>query len=140
MMSERVPSYFTCTLGEAARWNLKHPHSFNTVHGLIAEQARVRPNALAVGFPQCGFDDGSMSPEAAIGRQTEQRLRAPDQLSFLGLHQLSLALASRLEGQVNTAGDGRGKRTVGLLSLSSTELILTWIGLMRLGFTVLLIA
>ena len=30
--------------------------------------------------------------------------------------------------------------TIGLLSASSTDFVLTWLGLMRLGYTVLLLA
>lgn len=51
--------YFTCTLGEAARWNEAHPHPFQTVNHLIDEQADDLGQRPAVNFPGgCAGEDG----------------------------------------------------------------------------------
>lgn len=49
-MAEEDLNYFVCTLGQAAVWNEKHPHSFETINDLIDEQAEKVPDAPAVGF------------------------------------------------------------------------------------------
>lgn len=52
-------NYFTCTLGEAARWNVDHPHPFTTVNDLIDEQAKELRQRPAVNFPGgCYGEDG----------------------------------------------------------------------------------
>lgn len=52
-------NYFTCTLGEAARWNADHPHPFHTVNHLIDEQAEDLRQTPAVNFPGgCFAEDG----------------------------------------------------------------------------------
>lgn len=57
---EKTPlNYFTCTLGEAARWNIDHPHPFSTINDLIDEQAKELRQRPAVNFPgSCHGEDG----------------------------------------------------------------------------------
>lgn len=54
-MADQEPNYFVCTLGQAAQWNKKHPHSFHTINDLIDQQAELHPNDLAIGFANCKF-------------------------------------------------------------------------------------
>ena len=49
-MAEEDLNYFVCTLGQAAVWNEKHRHSFETINDLIDGQAENFPDAPAVGF------------------------------------------------------------------------------------------
>lgn len=52
-------SYFTCTLGQAAKWNEQHPHPFQTVNHLIDAQANELRQRPAVNFPgSCYTGDG----------------------------------------------------------------------------------
>lgn len=52
-------NYFTCTLGQAARWNADHPHPFSTVNDLIDAQAKELRQRPAVNFPGgCYGEDG----------------------------------------------------------------------------------
>ncbi|KAJ4420820.1 putative NRPS-like protein biosynthetic cluster [Gnomoniopsis sp. IMI 355080] len=83
-MSKTNLNYFTCTLGEAAKWNEAHPHPFETVNDLIDVQAGEMRQRPAVNFP------GGCNGE-----------------------------------------DGRAMKS---------EFILTWLGLMRLGVSVMLLA
>lgn len=59
VMEDTPLNYFTCTLGEAARWNVDHPHPFTTVNELIDEQAKELRQRPAVNFPGgCYGEDG----------------------------------------------------------------------------------
>lgn len=52
-------NYFTCTLGEAAKWNEAHPHPFETVNDLVDVQAGDLRQRPAVNFPGgCNGEDG----------------------------------------------------------------------------------
>lgn len=71
-MTETHLNYFTCTLGEAAKWNEIHPHSFKTINHLIdvqADELRQRP---AVNFPGgCTGEDGrSMKSGRRLAKDT----------------------------------------------------------------------
>lgn len=44
-------NYFVCTLGQAASFNHRSPHSFRTVNGFLDAQAQAIPHSPAVGFP-----------------------------------------------------------------------------------------
>lgn len=58
-MAETPLNYFTCTLGDAAKWNAQHPHPFATVNDLIDEQAKELRQRPAVNFPGgCYGEDG----------------------------------------------------------------------------------
>ncbi|KAK7921707.1 hypothetical protein PG985_009729 [Apiospora marii] len=119
-------NYFTCTLGEAALWkksqSTEQPTEFSTVLELIDDQGRDIPNEPAIGFAD--FSD-----------------ERPPQVTFGELKQLSCRAATVLSnrlGQPQTTPDVKG--TIGLMCASSLDFVLTWLGLMRLGYTVFLLA
>ena len=60
-------------------------------------------------------------------------------MTFKALKDLSLAASSRLAELLQLSQDGTSG-TIGLLSLSGLEFVLTWLGLMRTGCTVFLLA
>lgn len=66
-------NYFTCTLGEAARWNEVHPHPFETVNHLVDVQAEELGQRPAVNFPGgCAGEDGrAMKSGRPIWREGE---------------------------------------------------------------------
>lgn len=118
-------NYFTCTLGEAAAWNAHHPHPFHTVNHLIDEQAEDLRQRPAVNFPGGCF--------AEDGREIKS------DFTYRELRTYSLATAARLRRRLQVS-DRNASGTVGLLCSSTPEFILTWLGLMRLGISVMLMA
>ncbi|RCI16233.1 hypothetical protein L249_3145 [Ophiocordyceps polyrhachis-furcata BCC 54312] len=116
-------NYFTCTLGHGHRrrqQGLDNATPFRTVLHLIDEQARHAPSALALGFA---------SP-------------TPESLTFDELRLRSNGAAGTLASCVGPPpADAESRpRSVGLLCVSSLDFVLTWLGLMRLGWSVLLLA
>lgn len=117
------PTYFTCTLGQAAE--LGNQQSQHNVNDFIEAQAKANPDRPAVGFPAPAGRDSK-------GEWTYQ----------------SYTFSQILSGSVNTAKqllaenkESLSKRsTVGLLCPSTPEFLFTWLALMRLGHAVLLIA
>lgn len=118
-------NYFTCTLGGAARWNKEHTHPFQTVNDLIDAQARELRQRPALNF--------------AGGCHAEDGKEMKSDFTYRELRNYSLATAVRLRRRLQVASRV-GTGTVGLLCSSSTEFILTWLGLMRLGVSVMLLA
>ncbi|KAI2642168.1 hypothetical protein GGS21DRAFT_537360 [Xylaria nigripes] len=115
-MSEAEPNYFTCTLGEAVilkKQNKIPARSFYTVVELIENQAKCRPESLALGF----------------ANPFKER---PDLVSFAELDKLSRIAAAKLRETLAENSDSF-PTTVGLFSYSSLELVLSWLGLLRLG-------
>ncbi|KAF5724834.1 nonribosomal peptide synthetase [Fusarium mundagurra] len=106
-------NYFTCTLGEAARLKRKDDKAktWTTVVELIDDQAERNPDAPALGFA------------------TFTHLKSTQDTSK---HAAGI-LSTHLPKQPKSL-------KIGLLSSSSTEFVLTWLGLMRMGYTVLLLA
>ncbi|UNI15303.1 putative NRPS-like protein biosynthetic cluster [Purpureocillium takamizusanense] len=130
-MEPAKPNYFTCTLGEAA---LAECHGdagppFSSIIDVVDQQAQRRPDEPAVGFAR--FHNGVQ--QASPSSSTDGPVTYGD------LHRLSLgaarALTTSIGERVKTAGE-----VVGLLCGSSLEFVLTWLGLMRLGHPVLLLA
>ncbi|KKY31864.1 putative l-aminoadipate-semialdehyde dehydrogenase [Diaporthe ampelina] len=118
-------NYFTCTLGEAATWNADHPHPFHTVNHLIDEQAEDLRQRPAVNFPGgCFAEDGRV---------------IKSDFTYRELRAYSLATAARLRRRLQVS-DRNASGTAGLLCSSTPEFILTWLGLMRLGISVMLLA
>jgi hypothetical protein len=122
-------SYFTTTLGEAAVWNETHPHEIKTINGLLdrlgCEEAETR-DRLAVGFP---IADGSVTTF------TFGELNA---LAAAGANSIAEKLSNIRTGRSATEWDGQ--ITIGLLARSSPEFLFAWLGAMRLGHAVLLLA
>ncbi|RDA86136.1 hypothetical protein CP532_3062 [Ophiocordyceps camponoti-leonardi (nom. inval.)] len=114
--------YFTCTLGHAEHQRqqcLEKTVPFSTVLEVIDDRARHVPSALALGF-------ASSTPEC---------------LTFDELRLRSNLAAGRLASCVGPPADAAKSRpSIGLLCVSSLDFVLTWLGLMRLGWSVLLLA
>lgn len=69
-MTDTHLTYFTCTLGEAAKWNEAHPHAFETVNHLIDAQADDLRQRPAVNFPGgCTGEDGRGMKSGRPGQQ-----------------------------------------------------------------------
>ncbi|KAG9251640.1 uncharacterized protein F5Z01DRAFT_692015 [Emericellopsis atlantica] len=118
------PTYFTCTLAQAiqlrAQDGCQQP-AFTTVLDLLEKQSIVLPQALALGFAD--FTSGNSAASCII--------------TFQRLHALSYYAAETLKDRVEqTSKPGN----IGLLCVSGIEYTLTWLGLVRLGYSVLFIA
>ncbi|KAI0127279.1 hypothetical protein BJ170DRAFT_367711 [Xylariales sp. AK1849] len=123
-------NYFTCTLGQAALWrqsSREHQKSFSTVLELIEEQAKDVSDSPALGFADYS-SNGSR--------------KRPLLVTFKELCDLSNAAAIILAKDVPSCVGKKdtAASTVGLLCTSSLDFVLTWLGLMRLGHTVFLLA
>lgn len=57
------PTYFTCTLDQAASFNEKHPHKYQTITEFIDSQASTCPQKPAVGFALPSSEDKDWCPE-----------------------------------------------------------------------------
>jgi acyl-coenzyme A synthetase/AMP-(fatty) acid ligase len=112
-------NYFVCTLGQAAALSGK-AKQYRTITEFVDLQNQRHPFLPAVGFP--------------IPKQDQQPW-GYKVLSFGEVHQGSNIFAQRLSSTLGPAGG-----TVALLCHSSPEFLFTWLGLMRLGHSVLLIA
>ncbi|KAF4977475.1 hypothetical protein FZEAL_5994 [Fusarium zealandicum] len=116
------PNYFTCTLGEAARLK-SQDGSFEplcrTVVELIDHQAKINPESPALGFAD---------------------FRTRPFLSFQELSNWSIRAAQTLSSQLGLCNENESSTTIGLLCTSSVDFVLTWLGLVRLGYSVLLLA
>ncbi|KAI1426339.1 hypothetical protein F5Y12DRAFT_794552 [Xylaria sp. FL1777] len=122
-MCEAKPNYFTCTLGEAAilkkHDNLLGP-SFKSVLQLVEGRARDNRNSPALGFA---------NPQEKLPSEE------PDFTSFAELDELSRVAASELRQILPKNRHGLLSSTVGLFCYSSLDLVLSWLGLLRLGRT-----
>jgi acyl-coenzyme A synthetase/AMP-(fatty) acid ligase len=112
-------NYFVCTLGQAAAIS-NRPKQYSTVSEFVNFQALRHAFLPAVGF--------------YIPHQSQSSWEYKV-LNFGDVHRGSDVLAQRLSGSLSTSGN-----TVALLCHSSPEFLFTWLGLMRLGLSVLLIA
>jgi acyl-coenzyme A synthetase/AMP-(fatty) acid ligase len=112
-------NYFVCTLGQAAALSSK-AKPYRTITEFVDLQNLRHPFLPAVGFP--------------IPQQDQQSWKYKV-LNFGEVHQGSNIFAQRLSSALSVVGD-----TVALLSHSSPEFLFTWLGLIRLGYSVLLIA
>ncbi|KAK9423820.1 hypothetical protein SUNI508_03836 [Seiridium unicorne] len=121
-------NYFTCTLGQCALWKQQQPKntrkSFDTVLELIDEQAREYPDSAALGFADFHADDNQHRPSFVTFRELRKLSQAAAKI---------LAQDLRLEDCSSTT-------SIGLLCKSSFDFVLTWLGLMRLGNIVFLLA
>ncbi|KAG5771212.1 hypothetical protein H9Q72_002205 [Fusarium xylarioides] len=119
-------NYFTCTLGEAARLKRKDggkAKTWTTVVELIDDQAERIPDAPALGFATFTHLKST---------QVFRHLLTFRHLSDTSKHAAQI-LSTHLPKEPKSL-------KIGLLSSSSTEFVLTWLSLMRLGYTVLLLA
>lgn len=124
VLSIMAQNYFTCPLGQAAQFR----GSFETIIHLVDHQATHLPDTPALGFADfSGPSQGMSYPESYSD---------PNNLAttFRQLRDLSLCAAETLSHVDSPSG------TIGLLCTSSTDFISTWLGLMRLGYSVLFLA
>ncbi|KAM0500968.1 hypothetical protein ACHAP8_004689 [Fusarium lateritium] len=125
-MTSIKPNYFTCTLGQAAQLKKQHGSpKWKTVLELIDQQAQNIPDSPALGF--------------ATFKHLKSSQVSPYFLTFKGLSESSKHAAQILSRDLPQPKDS-SHMTVGLLAASTTDFVLTWLGLMRLGYTVLLLA
>jgi acyl-coenzyme A synthetase/AMP-(fatty) acid ligase len=114
-------NYFVCTLGQAAALN-SNPKPYRNISEFISQQSQHHPLLPAVGFPIPQPD------------QKEWDYRV---LTFANVEQGTNVFALRLS---NALSSPRKPETVALLCHSSPEFLFTWLALIRLGHSVLLIA
>jgi len=126
------PTYFTCTLGQAAE--LKNQQSVQNVNEFVEAQAKTNPDMPAVGFYTA--PSSSSGKDNSHGRQPEWTYQT---YTFSQILAGSVNTAKQLLENSGEALSGR-RSTVGLLCPSTAEFLFTWLGLMRLGHAVLLIA
>jgi acyl-CoA synthetase (AMP-forming)/AMP-acid ligase II len=112
-------NYFVCTLGQASTLSGK-AKPYHTISEFLDLQAQHHALLPAVGFP--------------IPQQSPNAWK-PKVLTFGDVHQGTNVFAQRLSSALRTS-----ENTVALLCHSSPEFLFTWLGLMRLGRSVLLIA
>lgn len=120
-MAEVTTNYFVCTLGEAAQDDISRP--FATVNELITKQGRDNP-----GVPAIGFYIGS-------GGSRDDAFEAKV-LTFHDVYMTTVNTATLISHNLNTAPG----KAVGLLADSSPAFLFTWLGCIRLGHPVLLLA
>lgn len=118
------PNYFTCTLGQAVQVNHNKPQ-INNINTFIDSQATKHPDLPAVGFAILSNDKGA-NPNS-------------QKYTFRDVQRGSI-YASRLASKRITNVKASGQTTVALLCPSTPEFLFMWLGLMRLGHAVLLIA
>ncbi|CAN9450869.1 unnamed protein product [Alternaria alternata] len=114
-------NYFVCTLGQAAALNT-NPKPYRNISDFLSQQSQHHPLLPAVGFP--------------IPRTGQQNWDYRV-LTFADVDQGTNVFASRLAKSLGISGKAE---TVALLCHSSPEFLFTWLGLIRLGYSVLLIA
>jgi len=117
-------NYFTCTLGQAVQVNNNTPQISN-INTFIDDQATKHPELPAVGFAMLGNDKTSR-PNSTV-------------YTFRDLQRGSIHISQLASKQI-TKVKSSGQTTVALLCPSTPEFLFTWLGLMRLGHAVLLIA
>lgn len=112
-------NYFTCTLGQAARY--QQGRSYKTINEFFDHQTCHTPDLPAVGF----FQPGN-------GKPWKSRV-----LSFKDVRDGCAIVAQTLAEKLHAAPPGE---TVALLCPSSASFLFTWLALIQLGHPVLLIA
>lgn len=119
MGSSEEPTYFTCTLGQAAAY----PRGLDqNINDFIDRQAQTNPSLPAVGF---------YSPSKDPKENWKSTV-----FTFQEVHSGSCSTAKAIAKVSNVPE----RETVALLCPSSADFLLAWLALMRLGHPVLLIA
>ncbi|TID19155.1 putative NRPS-like enzyme [Venturia nashicola] len=120
-MDELTTNYFVCTLGEAVglRSNILNT-PYSTITHLIDQQAYSHPHLPAFAFPVPGS-----------GTAWDHRI-----FTFRDVYNESLSSATTFQAQLRNCSSS----TVALLCPSSIDFVFAWLGLMRAGLSVLIIA
>ena len=141
------PNYFTCTLGQAAfiRDSSESKIKYSTIPDLLQQKSTSCSNRSSVGFllPDSGLTSASNSDA-----QPEYRAKV---FTFGELYSGVRSISSHLQKSVrhkdvkgSPTGNGgslEAKRpTIALICPSSAGFLFTWLGLIELGYAVLLIA
>ncbi|KAI9700250.1 MAG: hypothetical protein M1836_002264 [Candelina mexicana] len=131
-------NYFVCTLGQAAIIKQDKPHEeFSTINDFVDLQARRIPHTPAVGIPR-PLTNGDAHGPWGENVVTFELLR---RVSIVLAKKLSLSLLRRPDAtQKHDAQNGCKRGCVGLLCPSAADLLFTWLALMRMGYSVLLLA
>lgn len=119
------PTYFTCTLGQAAALGLTDKE-FRNIPSFIASRARTSPDKYAVAW--------ALPPENHVEDAAWRDLK----FTFRALHAITTKLALELRRQWGQYLEKSA--TVALICPSTPELLFMWLAFMRLGHAVLLIA
>ena len=114
-------NYFVCTLGQATDI-FNGPKPYCNISQFVEQQAQHHPLLPAVGFPVPHSGPKEWSYEV---------------LTFGDVEQGTIVFAKRLSDALDTP---KQLETIALLCHSSPEFLFTWLGLMKLGHPVLLIA
>lgn len=114
-------NYFICTLGQASRHKNK-PQDFTNINDFLEKQAQKYASLPAVGF-------------YTTSKKQEQTWKTTV-LTFKQVFQGVCVFAEKLSSSL----DIPAKQTVALLCPSSANFLFTWLGAMRAGHPVLLIA
>ncbi|KAK6845760.1 male sterility protein-domain-containing protein [Apiospora arundinis] len=147
-MDSQDLNYFTCTLGEAALWkkspSTPKPNEYQTVLELIDDQGRDIPDEPAIGFADFSHGRGvaaqnGETPATPI-HGSVQAAAGPQIVTFRELKQSSHAAATTLSECLGCSRKHEAKGVIGLMCASSLDFVFTWLGLMRLGYTVFLLA
>ena len=145
------PNYFTCTLGQAAiiKAAASPTPNHSTIPELLADKAQTCPAKSAVGFikPSSSSFSSSTASTSSPGNEWTTKV-----LTFKQVLDGVRATATILHGLLskyapeehNAEGheriqSGHGT-TIALISPSSASFLFTWLGLIELGYAVLLIA
>ena len=136
------PTYFTCTLAQAIQLREQdgcQQPAFTTVLDLLEKHSSATPQAPALGFAD--FTSGNSAASCALRERVKTQAgladRRSDIITFQRLYALSYYAAEILKPRVNEASK---PGNIGLLCVSGIEYTLTWLGLMGLGYSVLIIA
>jgi len=124
MSQDLDTNYFVCTLGQATVVN-QGKNIIDNINDFIDHQGQEIPNLPAVGFPIPAKD--------ASAAWTHQLY------TFQDLWKGSAHVSEVLKPLVKSTG-GSERETVALLCPSTSNFLFTWLGLIRLGHAVLLIA
>ena len=119
-------NYFTCTLGQAALLN--HGRNYNTIPEFIDQQARAHPKLPAVGV---------YVPSQIPGEEWQHHV-----LTFGDVQQavINTAIAIKRWKASHISLELAQDDTAALLCSSSWQYLFTWLALLYLGHSVLLIA
>jgi len=125
MSNDAEPNYFTCTLGQAVHVNKGEPQISN-INDFIDHQAATCGDKPAVGFAVLGGDKsaGKDRSECFTFRDVQR-----------GSSHVAQLLARSIKCTAPT-----DQTTVALLCPSTPKFLFVWLGFMRLGHAVLLIA
>ncbi|KAI1007254.1 hypothetical protein K3495_g969 [Podosphaera aphanis] len=120
-------NYFTCTLGEATEIKsnqFRAVPSFLSINDLIDKQAEAHTDDAALGITKLDTENGRSSKNL---------------YSFNDLRKLSIYASNNLDRAMNLR-IGSNSKCVALLCPSGIDFVMAWLGLIRAGCSVLLIA